>query len=143
MDGNNWANYPSSGFQVGTNGTIYARVKDNTNQIGNYITGNIANIDKLAPNGFNAKVTLTSNSATLTGSTTDQGKTATNGSSGIAKYYFSKDNGNTWEPNAGQTGTSYTFQNLTQGTTYNFKMKAVDNAGNEKITGSVLSLIHI
>ena len=139
VDGNNWANYPSSGFQVGTNGTIYARVKDNTNQIGNYITGNIANIDKLAPNGFNAKVTLTTNSATLTGSTTDQGKTATNGSSGIAKYYFSKDNGNTWEPNAGQTGTSYTFQNLTQGTTYNFKMKAVDNAGNEKITGSVSS----
>ena len=137
VDGSNWVDYPNSGFQVGTNGTIYARIKDSTNQIGDYVTGNIANIDKLAPNGFNPSVTTKTNSATLTGSTTDQAKTNANGSSGIAKYYFSKDNGATWEPSAGQTGTSYTFNNLKQSQTYTFKMKAVDNAGNEKITGSV------
>lgn len=79
----------------------------------------------------------TTDSIVITGSTTDKEATDTNASSGIAKYYFSKDNGTTWEPNEGQTSTSYTFNGLTPGTTYTFKMKAVDNAGNEIISNAV------
>ena len=119
-----------------TNQTIYARYYDGTNTFGSK-TYAVANIDKLAPNNFTPTATVTNNSITLTGSTTDAAKTATNASSGIKAYYFSKDNGATWLPTGGQTGTSYTFSGLASGTTYNLKMKAVDNAGNEVITATI------
>lgn len=67
---------------------------------------------------------------TLKGSTTDS-------ASGIDKYYFSKDDGKTWEPENGQTGTSYPLKGLTGGVTYIFKMKAVDEAGNERLSNSL------
>ena len=92
---------------------------------------------KLKPNSFTQTATSTTNSITLTGSTTDQPKTTANACSGIAKYYFSKDNGASWEPTDGQTGTSYTFSGLNSGSSYSLKMKAKDHAGNEFITGTV------
>ena len=67
---------------------------------------------------------------TLKGSTTDS-------ASGIDKYYFSKDDGKTWEPENGQTGTSYPLKGLTGGENYIFKMKAVDQAGNERLSNSL------
>lgn len=60
-----------------------------------------------------------------------------NGCSGIEKYYFSKDNGKTWEPTEGQEETSYTFNDLPSDTTYQLKMKAVDKAGNERESSSI------
>ena len=71
---------------------------------------------------------------TITGSTTDD-------DSGIAKYYFSKDNGATWEPSEGQTETSYTFTGLKEGTTYTFKMKAEDRAGNQVESNPISSTL--
>lgn len=71
---------------------------------------------------------------TLKGSTTDS-------ASGINKYYFSKDDGKTWEPSNGQTGTSYTLKGLTGGTTYTLKMKAVDKAGNERVSNAVTKIL--
>ena len=119
------------------NGAIHARLINNLDEAGGYATGNVENIDRLAPNSFTPTATSTTNSITLTGSTTDKAKTATDGCSGIDKYYFSKDNGATWLPTGGQTTTSYTFSGLTSGTTYSLKMKAVDNAGNEVITATI------
>lgn len=135
-DGTTWKDYTTA-ISMTQNGAIYARVKDSTGQVGGTATGNVTNIDKLAPNNFTPTATSTTNSITLKGSTTDKAKTATNASSGIKAYYFSKDNGATWLPTGGQTTTSYTFSGLTSGTTYSLKMKAVDNAGNEVITSTI------
>lgn len=135
-DGNTWTDYTTA-ITMRNNGEIYARAVDSTGQAGGYATGNIRNIDKLPPNQFTPRISSTTNSITLTGSTTDASQTNTNGSSGVAKYYFSKNNGSTFEPALGQAGTSYTFSGLAQNTTYSFKMKAVDNAGNEIITNTI------
>ncbi len=135
-DGNTWTDYTTA-ITMRNNGEIYARAVDSTGQAGGYATGNIRNIDKLPPNQFTPRISSTTNSITLTGSTTDASQTNTNGSSGVAKYYFSKNNGSTFEPASGQTGTSYTFSGLAQNTTYSFKMKAVDNAGNEIVTNTI------
>ncbi len=130
----NWYDYETA-VSMSQNGDIYARVRDSTGQIGGNIKGNVSNIDKLPPNLFTATVAgSTTCDITITGSTTDQARTEAYASSGIAKYYFSKDDGETWEPVGGQTETNYTFRGLIQNTAYPLKMKAVDKAGNETIT---------
>ena len=134
-NGTKWDNYTTA-ITMSDNGEIHARLWDGTNA-GGYATGNVANIDRLAPNQFTPTATSTSRTITLTGSTTDANKTATDGCSGIDKYYFSKDNGTTWEPAEGQVEGSYTFSGLTPQTTYNLKMKAVDKAGNEVVTNAI------
>lgn len=140
-DGTNWQNYTKA-LTRADNGAIYARLWDGTNA-GGYTTGNVENIDRLKPNSFTPTATSTTNSITLTGTTTDQEKTLIDGSSGIAKYYFSIDNGTTWLPEDGLAKTeeeqdvTYTFTELLEGTEYNLKMKAVDKAGNETETGVI------
>ena len=135
-DGTNWKNYTETVTKK-DNGAIHARLINNLDEVGGTATGNIENIDRLVPNSFTPTATSTTNSITLTGSTTDAEKTETDGCSGIDKYYFSKDDGATWEPSAGQTTATYTFSGLDSGTTYDLKMKAVDNAGNEVITNTI------
>ena len=131
-NGTTWENYTEE-VTMKENGAIYARLINNENQAGEYVTGNVKNIDKLAPNSFTARVTnVTENSITISGSTTDKEATISYACSGIKGYQFSKDNGASWS--ALQKGTSYVFNNLTAGTTYNFKMKAIDNAENETET---------
>lgn len=133
VDGLNWTKYTQP-IIVESNGAIYARLINNLEEAGKYATGNINNIDRLNPKDFTPIVTSTTNSITVIGSTTDEPKTETDGSSGIAKYYFSKDNGIIWEPEIGQVEESYTFNRLEQGQTYQIKVKAVDNAGNETVS---------
>lgn len=135
-EGKTWSNYTGE-VTVTDNGPIYARLINNLDETGGYATGNVENIDRLAPNTFTPSVTSTTNTITLTGSTTDAARTETDGSSGIKAYYFSRDNGSTWEPANGQAETSYTFNNLTQNTKYQLKMKAVDEAGNETETNTI------
>ena len=131
-NGTTWENYTKE-VTMTENGAIYARLINNENKAGGYATGNVVNIDKLEPNSFTARVTnVTENSITISGSTTDKEATISYACSGIKGYQFSKDNGASWSTL--QTGTSYTFNNLTAGTTYNFKMKAIDNAENETET---------
>ena len=131
-NGTTWENYTEE-VTMKENGAIYARLINNENKAGEYVTGNVKNIDKLEPNSFTARVTnVTENSITISGSTTDKEATISYACSGIKGYQFSKDNGASWSTL--QTGTSYTFNNLTAGTTYNFKMKAIDNAENETET---------
>lgn len=119
------------------NGIIYVRLRNNLEETDSSATAELTWIDKLPPQNFVPTAVSSDNTITLTGSTTDQEETSENASSGISKYYFSKDNGETWFPEVGQSETSYTFQGLNMGSTYNLKMKAVDKAGNEIVTETI------
>ena len=134
-DGKQWTNYTQE-VTMTDNGDIYAQLWDGTNA-GGYATGNVANIDRLAPKQFVPTATSTTKSITLTGSTTDAPKTEKDGCSGIKEYYFSNDNGATWKQNSNKLATSYTFNSLTQNKEYTLKMKAVDKAGNEVVTSAI------
>ena len=137
-DTNNWKEYVSP-VTMEKNGAIYARLK-NSSGVSNYAAGNVSNIDKLPPNEPTIQVgEVTENSITVTASSTDKTATSEYGNSGIQGYQFSKDNGESWEPETVQTSGSYTFTGLTEDTTYNIKVKVVDNAGNETITANAIS----
>ena len=69
----------------------------------------------------NVTNTKTTNSVTLT-VTTEAGENP------IDKYYFSKDDGQSYEES---TSNTYTFSNLNYGTTYKFKVYAKDTLGYE------------
>ena len=69
----------------------------------------------------NVTSTKTTNSVTLT-VTTEAGENP------IDKYYFSKDDGQSYEES---TSNTYTFSNLNYGTTYKFKVYAKDTLGYE------------
>ena len=121
---------------VNNNCVIKARIRNSVTEI-KTATLNVTNIDKLAPNTFTTTATTTSNRLTVTGCTTDQLATSTDGCSGVVAYYFSKDNGTSWQTNEDKIQTSYTYTGLPQGTEYTIKMKAIDKAGNETITESI------
>ena len=126
--------WQTTGTQTFTeNGTIYARLWDGINA-GAETKLNVTTIDKLAPNAFTPKATVTTNSIKVDGTTTDATATSTNGSSGIKEYRFSKDGGKTYT-NA-QTSATYTFSGLTQNVEYTIVVEAKDNAGNTT-TGTV------
>ena len=137
-DTNNWEEYVSP-VTMGKNGAIYARLK-NSSGVSNYATGNVTNIDKLPPNEPTIQVgEVTENSITVTASSADKTATSEYANSGIKGYQFSKDNGANWEPSSPQASGSYTFTGLTEDTTYNIKVKAIDNAGNETITANAIN----
>ncbi len=93
----------------------------------------VDNIDRLQPKEFVVNVQgKTTNSIVVVGNTTDAESTATDGSSGIRGYRFSKDGGNSWTEE--QASGTYTFNGLNSGTSYQIKIKAIDNAGNERET---------
>ena len=54
--------------------------------------------------------------------------TATAGSNSISRYYYSSNNGSTW---VNSTSSSYTFNNLTAGRSYTFKVYVVDSANHK------------
>ena len=121
---------------LNNNCAVKARIRNSITEI-KTATLNVTNLDRLVPNAFIPTATTTSNSITITGSTTDQPATEKYGSSGIAEYYFSKDNGTSWQTNEDKTQTSYTYTGLPQGTEYTIKMKVIDKAGNETITEGI------
>ena len=133
LDGNEYISY-SEPIEINENKTIYARLTKG-GKVGKSTTYVVDNIDRLQPKEFTVNIQeKTTNSIVVEGNTTDAESTKTDGNSGIKEYYFSKDNGKTWESNANKLDTRYTFINLIQGQKYNIKMKAVDNAGNQTIT---------
>ncbi len=144
-DNNIWTKYIKE-LEVDKNQDIYARLSGVLGQT-SVATGTVANIDRLEPNDFTPEVTSTTNTITVTASTTDKEKTDDYKCSGIYGYRFSKDNGSTWT--SYQTSGTYTFNGLTQNTTYNIKVEAKDKAGNttqgsiNKATGKVPSSISI
>ena len=138
LDAIYWENYTKPVVVENNNQAIHARLINKIGEEGGHETTNITIIDRLSPEKLEPTVTKTENTITLTGNTTDAEATAIDGCSGVEKYYFSKDNGVTWEPAEGQTEESYTFTNLAGGTTYSLKMKAVDKAGNETVSTNEL-----
>lgn len=60
--------------------------------------------------------------------------TASAGTNNITRYYYSSNNGSTW---VNSTSASYTFNNLTASTRYNFKVYAVDSEGHQSNQYSV------
>ena len=133
---NSWKEYTTP-LSISNNGQkIYVRLWNGVKESA-VVTGTVGNIDTVPPLEFSAKAEATANSITVTGSTQDGAETATSGVSGNLKYYYSKDNGTSWEPTEGTTNTTYTFSGLTEDTPYQIKMKAVDQAGNEAATETV------
>ena len=129
-DGNNFQDYTGELNIEDNNTRIYARLKNN-NLSGETVEHVVENIDRLAPYDFGPSVTNTgATSITVTGSTDDWDATDKDGKSGVKYFEFSKDDGKTYEGQ--QEEGSYTFNGLTPGTTYKIKIKATDNAGNEK-----------
>ena len=127
-DNSSYTNY-SNEIDIVENKTIYARLEKG-GKTGRSTTYKIDNIDKLPPKDFEGRITnKTSNSITVEGTTTDAEATQTDGSSGIRGYKFSKDNGASWTEE--QSEGRYTYEGLKEGTEYQIKIKAIDNAGNE------------
>ncbi len=136
FDAKTWIDYKDS-IIVEENCAIFVRLVNSIGETGESATGLIENIDREEPKSFIPTVSGTSHSITIEGTAIDADKTEKSGSSGIEKYYFSNNDGETWVPDDGKAEGIYTFNNLSQETGYSLKMKAVDYAGNEKITGTI------
>ena len=128
-NGYNWTTYTEP-VEVEGNTTVKARMKDNKNQTSTEKALEITNIDKLAPKEFTMTVTSTTDSITVSALAEDADATEDNGKSGMAGYKF-KINEEEWTEIA--TSGTHTFSNLTSGTQYTIKVKAIDNAGNERM----------
>ena len=131
----NWqtASKAETTIEVENNGIVYARYYNGTEGF-KTTSITIQNIDKVTPNAFNLSTTKTTNSITVSGNTEDTGSvgcaTENYGVRGY-QYKLSSSTGEVltnWTSET--TATSYTFNNLTQGTTYKVSMRAVDKAGN-------------
>ena len=133
-DGNSYARY-STPVEISENKTIYARLTKE-GKTGKSATYAVDNIDRLQPKEFTVNIQgKTTNSIIVEGNAIDAEKTATDGSSGIRGYRFSKDGGNSWTEEQA-TGT-YTFNGLNSGASYQIKIKAIDKAGNEIETTAI------
>ena len=132
----NWLPYnTSSEVNIEDNFTnIYVKLIENGIPVTKeYAHTQITNIDRLKPDKVNInkdEAIITTDSITIIGEATDALATKDDGQSGIATCQFSI-NGGDWVTNE---NPSYTFTGLTQNTTYQIKMKAIDHAGNETET---------
>ncbi len=128
-----WKNYTSTGITgLSHNTTVYARIYDGTN--GSEETS-ITILDKIAPTvTINNNVTKTTNSITI-------GVTSNDGQSGIPNtptynFYIKKSSETAYVTNetkqetSATAETSYTFNSLEAGVSYDVKVTVVDNAGN-------------
>lgn len=130
-DANIWEDYDSkTGIVVKQNGTIYARFKNNLDEVGGYATASVTNIDRNPVTG-SIHATATKDSATVTVSASDAPQTATDGCSGIKGYYYSNDGGSNYTNIT--TSASFTFTSLQPETNYNIAVKIVDYANNETV----------
>lgn len=128
-DSSIWEEYIDPIVVSENNTTIYARGEDNVGNESGLATLTVANIDKTVPSLNVTSSGKTTSSITINASASDAG-------SGINtfSYQYSKDDGITWSPST--SDVSYTFNGLTTNT-YNFKVKVLDNAGNETISNTL------
>ena len=134
LDGSKYTSY-SGPIEVSENKVIYARLTKG-GKAGKNTTYVVDNIDRLQPKEFAVNIQgKTTNSIVVEGNTTDAERKETDGSSGIRGYRFSKDGGSNWTEE--QTSGTYIFTGLNAGTSYQLKVKAIDNAGNERETAVI------
>ena len=111
------ANYTFKGLESNTEYTIYSYVVDANDIKSNVYQTNVTTGEYTSATIDSVSSNVTLNSITLTVS-------ASNGSNEIAKYMYSIDNGTSWVESESNT---YTFDNLTDSTTYHVKVKVVDS----------------
>ena len=114
-------NYKFSNLEANTEYTIYSYVVDENKIKSNVYETNVTTAEYQIPTVDTVGHSVTLNSISLT-------VNASNGSNEIVKYMYSKDNGNSWEES---TSNTHTFNNLTDSTQYNIKVKVVDSEGVE------------
>ena len=125
-NGSNWYESTSNSYtfnNLTSNTTFYVQVKvvDNNNRE-SAVSNTTITTQYLNPVVNSVSTSnVTSNSVTLTMS-------ATAGSNSIRTYYYSNNNGSSYVSSSSNT---YTFNNLTPGTTYNFRVYAVDSGGRQ------------
>ena len=112
-------NYKFSNLEANTEYTIYSYVVDENKIKSNVYETNVTTAEYQIPTVDTVGHSVTLNSISLT-------VNASNGSNEIVKYMYSKDNGNSWEES---TSNTHTFNNLTDSTQYNIKVKVVDREG--------------
>ena len=109
-----------------TNGTIYARLKDSTDQTGATATGKVANIDTVLPNEFTPSISdIKPTSFTITVSTDDT-------PSGVDYYDYYVD-GKLYAEKS--KSTSCNVVNQKDGMKHTVYVNAVDKAGNIRKSG--------
>ena len=113
--------YTFSNLEPNKEYTIYSYVVDTNNIKSNVYQTNVTTGDYVLATVDSVSHSITLNSISLT-------VTASNGSNEIVNYMYSKDNGVSWETT---TSNTYTFNNLTDSTTYQIKVKVKDSAGVE------------
>ena len=129
LNGTNYNEYTGP-VDVDKNGTIYARFYKGDEK-GTEISETITNIDQLKPNDFTVQVQgKTTSTISVKADVTDAEATQEYGSSGIRGYRYSSDGGKNWTQET--TSNTYQFQSLSQDTSYDIVIKAIDSAGNEK-----------
>ena len=136
-NGSNWSESTSNTYtfnNLTSNTTFYVQVKvvDNNGRE-SAVSNATVKTQYINPvvNSVSAS-NITETSITITINTTA-------GSNSIATYYYSSDNGSSYVSSSINT---YTFNNLTPGTTYNFKVYVEDNGGiksNEATTSATTS----
>ena len=121
-NGSNWYESTSNSYtfdNLTSNTTFYVQVKvvDNNGRE-SAVSNTTVQTQYLNPSVNSVSASnITQNSITLT-------VNATPGSNSIATYYYSNNNGSSYVSSSSNT---YTFNNLTPGTTYNFRVYVVDS----------------
>ena len=126
-ESNKWKEYNGE-VEIEKNCSIVARLEGIMGDVTKEATGNVQNIDKLAPKTFTPSGSATTNTITVTAKAEDHEITEEYATSGIAGYSFSID-GENWSEYKEEG--KYTFEKLTQSKPYTIKVKAKDKVGNE------------
>ena len=115
------SSYTFSNLEPSSSYTIYSYTVDENKIKSNVYSTSITTNEYELPTVDSVSHSVTLNSISLT-------VNASNGSTDIVKYMYSKDNGASWEES---TSNTYTFNDLTDSTEYKIKVKVVDSEGAE------------
>jgi len=120
------------------NCTIYARYYDGKNSL-KQVKVDVNNVDNVAPDPFGFTTIITSHSITVNAMASDtaadsNGNPSGNGVAGVTGYLYQiVPEGGTISDTAWVSNGDWTNDDLTQGSTYQVYVKAVDGAGNETL----------
>ena len=119
--------YTFTGLNEKTTYIIKVKVADTQGRISNVYETSVTTDEYVLPSITNVTSSVTFKSVTLN-------VTSNNGTGNVVKYYYSKDDGSNYvESNS----SSYTFDDLTDETTFYLKVKVKDNNGRESSVYSI------